>query len=179
MKRIILISLIALSVLGGTSVKAQKNSMPYHQALGGRGGFIYGLTYRNFYDRMKAIELIGAYRYKGGSATCVFQFNKQMKRLQDIYWYWGLGLHAGHYNSKAYYQSSPSWLNSKWSDDYFLSSKPKTSLTTFGIDGMMGLEYVFRVAPVNITLDFHPYLDVYRSNGVFYDLALSIRYIWN
>lgn len=177
MKKFVLITVVALIALSN-GVFAQKNSMPYHQSFGGRGGFIYGLTYRNFIDRMLALELIGAYRYKGGAVHGLFEFSKQFKRTPDVYWYWGLGMHAGRYDSKTYYQSTPTWLNSKWGDEYFSASKPDESVTTFGVDGILGMEYVFRAAPVNISLDFHPYYDVYRGNNTFYDLALSIRYIW-
>jgi hypothetical protein len=48
-----------------------------------------------------------------------------------------------------------------------------------GIDGIIGLEYVFRDIPINIGLDWKPALNIIGNTSFWPDKgAVSIRYIF-
>jgi hypothetical protein len=47
-----------------------------------------------------------------------------------------------------------------------------------GIDGIIGLDYKFRNAPINIGIDIKPFMDFYSGASLFGDGALNFRFIF-
>ncbi len=138
------------------------NAQTYQSAIGLRGGFFTGITYRHFLSDKMAFEGLATSRYRGLQLTALLEWNNPISEVEGLNWYYGLGAHIGTYNYK-YYN-----YNNGWGNDYYVA---------IGVDGIIGLEYTFSEFPINLSLDWKPMFNLvgdYYFNGD--SGALSIRY---
>lgn len=156
MKRIFLILLVALFF--GKESKAQD----YETGIGLRAGFYNGLTVKHFLSSKTAFEGILDTRWRGFGITGLFEIHNQAFDINRLNWYYGFGAHIGFWDGR-YYRG--------WDND--------ENYTILGIDGILGIEYNFRLIPINLSLDWKPAINLTRSSGFMGDGgALSIRYIF-
>jgi hypothetical protein len=47
-----------------------------------------------------------------------------------------------------------------------------------GIDGILGIEYTFDDAPINLGLDLKPSLNLFGYTGLWAEFGLSARYVF-
>ncbi len=133
-KAIFLSSFIMLFVV--LNVSAQKRSssqysQSYTTALGVK--FYPGaITLKHFVSDKNALEGIAYFWNKGFRITGLYEIHGDINGAPGLKWYIGPGAHLGVYNSK--YGGSSS----------------------VGIDGVLGLDYKFRDAPINLSLDWQP-----------------------
>ena len=81
--------------------------------------------------------------------------------VDHLNWYYGGGAHIGFWNG-----------NSSWGER-------DRAYTIIGIDGIIGIEYNFTEAPINIGLDWKPAINLTGYTGFWGDGgALSVRYIF-
>ena len=159
MKRKIIIALaFSLIALYGGMAYAQT----YKTAIGFRGGPYSGVTVKHFIGENKAVEGILANKFKGISIIGILEFQKPTT-TENLYWYWGYGGHVGLYNRYRYYDASSSHYSSG-------------DFTTIGIDGILGLEYQFKDIPLELSVDFKPYIDFIYPEFKIFDGAVSARY---
>ncbi len=139
---------------------------PYRAAIGLRGGFLYGISYKQFISPRGAIESILGTRWQGYSLTGLFEYQRETKK-SGLDWFFGFGAHAGTYNEKYFIQSS--------------GGKPKASKTIWaiGVDAIVGIEYKVTKVPLTFGLDFKPFMDLVNSNQNYLDAALTIRYTFD
>ncbi len=153
MKRTIL-ALLFISIV--TYSKAQD----YKSAIGVRGGYPAGITFKHFMGGNKAFEGIFSFRYSGFEVTGLIEKHKasafQVSRLN---WYYGAGAHIGFYNGR-YYSRFDRY------DDFAL----------VGVDGILGIEYNFKEIPFNVSLDLKPAINLVGYYGIWWDSAFSLRY---
>ena len=156
MKKITMICLMAFcfSVYGF--------SQNYNTGIGLRGGLSNGLTIKHFVGPTNAIEGIISTRWRGVELTGLYEFQNQFSGAERLNWYIGFGGHVGF-----------------WNGDYSSWGTPGSEYTVVGVDGILGLEYNFRVIPLNIGLDWKPALNLIGYTGFWADGgAFSIRYIF-
>lgn len=153
MKRTLLI--LVICILSTFAAKAQ-----YNKAIGLRGGFSSGITFKAALGD-NAFEIIGATRYRGLNITALYEINNEISPVEGLYWYYGFGAHIGFWNDYTY---------NPWFDE-------DGSYTVIGIDGIIGIEYVFYAIPLCISLDYKPAFNLIGDSGFWGDNgALSIRY---
>lgn len=161
MKKIFL--LIGLCTVLAVSAQAQRN---YSTALGLRLGYYPGITVKHFVGgNDAAIEGI-IHRYwawRGLRITGLYEWHKYPFHNDQFAVYFGLGAHIAYYDNR---KNGHPWWND--SDVH----------VTAGIDGILGLEYTFTEVPINLSVDWKPYL---TAGGNYYGLhgdgiALSVRY---
>ncbi len=155
MKRIFLIGFVGLAgLLIAPAVKAQDMDYNYKTALGvklwGDGG---GITLKHFVRTNRALEGIG-YFWRGGTRiTGLYEYHFDFNGAPGLKWYVGPGAHVGIYNSgydnyygngNAYYYDSGAYI---------------------GIDGVLGLDYKFNGAPINLSLDWQPSFEFGSNRG--------------
>jgi len=158
MKKIVITFLM---VIGLVSVSFAQD---YHTGIGLRGGFESGLTLKHFTSEKSAIEFILASRWRGFEITGLYEVHNQAFNTERLKWYFGAGAHIGVWNGDYTY--------SYWGDR-------GTHYTVVGIDGILGLEYSFEEAPINIGIDWKPAFNVIGYEGFWVDGgALSIRYVF-
>ncbi|MGE0079026.1 MAG: hypothetical protein AB7S48_14295 [Bacteroidales bacterium] len=155
--RIIKTLLIGLSliILFHTSMAQDHNT-----ALGLRVGYPSGITAKHFFGKKSALEGIVSFGWGGVGLTGLYELHNEVSGTDGLNWYYGLGAHIA--TAKA--DKHNPWEN-KSGDEFFL-----------GADGIIGLEYTFKNAPINLSVDIMPIINVVESPGIWFNAGLSVRY---
>ncbi|MCO4293732.1 hypothetical protein NF867_12740 [Solitalea sp. MAHUQ-68] len=155
MKKLFSLTIIVL-LFSIASVKAQS----YSTALGGRIGTESGITLKHFLKSKGALEGILAFNNHSFNLTGLYEVQGNAFSEPGLDWFVGGGAHIG---SHRHYHNNH--------DDY-------DHTTDFGLDGILGLEYTFSGAPINIGVDWKPELNFISPYEGFYpdNFALSIRF---
>jgi hypothetical protein len=163
-------TLIILFSLSKPSI-AQENEIQ----LGFRFGNTTGFTARAITENNFALEGILGFRSGGLQLYGLVESRKPlyMNRLDNMFLYFGGGVHLGfvRWNEYGEYYDPYNNYNYYYSDWRFGAA--------FGMDGIIGMEYIFSSAPISLAVDFKPFFEVYgpfllRVN--FWDFAFHIRY---
>ncbi|SDD32563.1 hypothetical protein SAMN04488104_102430 [Algoriphagus faecimaris] len=151
----------------------------YTTAIGVRGGYTSGVTFKHFVNNKAAIEVIlGASRWRGTSLTGIYEWHKKgALEVSELSWVYGFGARVGFFDGRDYYDGYKGSCNDP--------RNPKCaaywdgrSFAAIGLVGIGGLEYKFRDAPLTIGLDLIPYFYLQHYRGNFIDGSLSVRYTW-
>lgn len=156
MKKLFVYTLFVLTLgLLSTSVQAQ-----YKHALGGRFGTANGISFKTFNGKNdRALDLILNFQSKNDYSyfrfTGLYEIHQNIENADGLRWYYGFGGTLGSRNYKP-------------TDDNEL---------LLGIDGVIGLDYKFNGAPINLSLDWKPTLEVAPNTGLnAKGLGLSFRF---
>ena len=156
MKKIILLLVLVIGI------KVIANAQDYKTGVGLRGGFSNGLTIKHFISDRNALEGLISTRWRGVEITGLYEIHNRAFDVDRLNWYYGGGAHIGFYDG----------VNTTWGD-------VGTPYTVVGIDGILGIEYNFSEAPINIGLDWKPAFNLFGDTHFWGDGgALSIRYIF-
>jgi hypothetical protein len=161
MKKIIILFGMAL-LLAGVQAKAQSLGETYQTALGiklwGDGG---GASIKHFIMPSQALEGIVYFWDRGTRVTGLYEFHFDITGAPGLKWYVGPGAHVGFYNN--HYQ------------DRYGNFGNGGSFT--GIDGVLGLDYKFTGAPINLSIDWQPSIEFGDNRGFFGGWGgLGVRY---
>ena len=137
MKKLITTTLIFIFTVNYLS--AQSMGRTYKTALGVKFAGGGGVTLKHFVNDKAALEGIGYFWRYGANITGLYEFHGDIKGAPGLKWYAGPGAHIGFWNNR--------WKD-RWGYSY--------SGTYAGLDGVLGLEYKFNGAPINISLDWQP-----------------------
>lgn len=153
MKRLVILAILICSILYSQAQSKSINSSNYQTALGVKiwnGG---GITFKHFFTGTHAGELIGYFWNQGTRFTGLYEIHGPVSGAAGLKWYIGPGAHVGFYNTKH-------------GDGSFV-----------GLDGVLGLDYKFRGAPINMSLDWQPSFEFGTDRGYYGNLGgLGIRY---
>ena len=139
---------------------AFSNAADYKTGIGLRAGPYYGLTIKHFTGSKTALEGLLT-RWGGTDITILYEVHNQALDINRLNWYIGLGGHIGF-----------------WDGDHLHDATPGNH-TIFGLDGILGLEYNFPGAPINISVDWKPAFNIIGYTEFWpYGGAFSIRYIF-
>jgi hypothetical protein len=116
----------------------QNNGDTYETAIGVK---IYpgAITIKHFIADDKALEGLAYIGSDGFRATGLYEFYGDISGVDGLKWYAGPGAHIGFWSS--------SWT-SKYPD--------RNSSVAIGVDGVLGLDYKFTGAPIDLSLDWQP-----------------------
>lgn len=150
------IFLLTACVVGAIFSDAQSKSggnSSYRTALGVKVWDGGGISLKHFVNGNNALEGIGYFWNQGMRITGLYEIHGDFADATGLKWYIGPGAHIGFYNSKN-------------GDGSFI-----------GVDGVLGLDYKFSGAPINISLDWQPSFEFGTGRG-FVDSwgGLGIRY---
>ena len=138
-------------------------SQDYNRAIGVRGGFFSGVTYKHFLGNDMAFEGILHTRYRGWQFTGLAEWHAPAFDVPRLNWYYGFGGHVGIFN---YVDNSP----------YFVEDNGRTAVG-IGADVILGIEYNIESIPINVSLDWKPALNLVGYRGFAADGgAFSVRY---
>ena len=152
--------LIALGIfftvgVGAASAQSNITSQDYKTALGVK--FYPGaVSLKHFIKPNAALEGLGYFWNRGARITGLYEFHGDINGADGLKWYVGPGAHVGFYNSKYGGGSS------------------------FGVDGVLGLDYKIKGAPINVSVDWQP---SFEFNGAYDGFSgnwggLGIRYVF-
>src|ERR1700751_2248134 len=165
MKKVTYALLILSTLLFITkSSKAQDYKPNYQVALGLKfGGYENGFSGKFFMTHATSIEGVLGFRSHGLVITGLYEVNQQAFNVEGFRFYYGGGAHIGGVG-EGYYK--------KVGEDELYTS----SHILFGIDGVIGLEYVIPKSPIAVSLDLNPRVEL--ASGPFFDIApgLGIKY---
>jgi hypothetical protein len=144
-----------------TTVFILSNAQDYKTGLGLRLGTGTGFTVKHFINTRSAIEGLLLTRWHSFDITGLYEIHDQAFDVDNLRWFYGFGAHIGFYNG-----------------DYAEWGVPGSTYTVLGVDGVIGLEYSFDDAPINLGLDIKPALNFIGYTGFWADFAFSVRYIF-
>ena len=168
MKKLLFILVIAaVAGLKANDANAQAMNQTYTTALGvkvwGDGG---GVTIKHFVRENRALEGIGYFWGHGVRFTGLYEFHFDFPDAPGLKWYVGPGAHVGFYDN-GHYDNNPN--NPNYPNG--------TAATYVGLDGVLGLDYKFDGAPINLSLDWQPSFEFGDNRGFVGSWGgLGIRY---
>ena len=115
--------------------KSTKSST-YKTALGVKVWDGGGISLKHFFGNNKAGEFVGYFWNHGFRLTALYEIHGNFADAPGLKWYVGPGAHIGFY-------------------DYY-NKNNHIDGTYLGVDGVLGLDYKFSGAPINISLDWQP-----------------------
>lgn len=156
------IAMVMMAFAFSLQVHAQKNSdsQEYTTSLGVK--FYPGaVSFKHFFKDKWAVEGLGYFWERGSRVTALFEYHQDINSVPGLKWYVGPGAHIGFYNRK------------KNNLNYGGSG--------FGIDGVLGLDYKFKGAPINMSVDWQPSFEFGENYGNGFSGnwgGLAIRYVF-
>lgn len=156
-KKLLIFLLIALGFTKSMSAQPQL----YYTAIGLNAGYNYGITLKHYVSTKNMIEGIANFNY-GPGITLLYEFNNRHPfDIDEFDWFYGFGAHA-------------KFVNGRRANPFY----PDLSRhLTFGVDGILGLEYTFKDTPINLGINVKPELNFTTSNLFWFDGALTLRYV--
>ena len=119
---------------------------PYNHALGVKFPGGLSLTYKKFITDTRNIEAQFTAWHEGFRVAGLYEFNfYTFDKVPELSWFVGPGAHIGF-----------------WKSGY---EKTYNSTADVGIDGIIGLDYKFKDAPINISVDWEPSVTLIGSAG--------------
>lgn len=136
MKKQPLIILIAL--LSSFASYSQATGSTYQTAIGVK---IYpgAISIKHFIKDDVALEGLASFWNYGFRATGLYEFHGDIRDVNGLKWYIGPGAHLGFYDND-------------WKDRY----PDREKGVDLGVDGVLGLDYKIKGAPINLSLDWQP-----------------------
>lgn len=118
------------------------------------------ITAKHFIANNKAVEGLGYFNADGFRFTGLYELHYPISSIEGLKWYVGGGGHLG-----------------IWSDTWKTSHPTRNAGLAIGVDGVLGLDYKIKAAPLNLSLDWQPSFNLigysYFEGGWG---GLSIRY---
>ncbi len=132
-------------------------SQYYGSAIGLRLGNASGITGKIFLGGKTYLEGMLTTRWDGINITALAEFSQNMVDTPGLGWYYGFGANIGFWKDR----------NEQDNDtDLFV-----------GVDAIVGMEYTFDSIPMNLSIDWKPYINIITHPGFIADeFALSVRY---
>jgi hypothetical protein len=136
----VIVSFILIS-----SIKAQKydSNSEYKTALGVKFLDGAGISLKHFFNDKAALEGIGFFGGGGARITGLYEIHFDIAGADGLKWYVGPGAHIGFYK-KLYGYNRSSFV---------------------GLDGVLGLDYKVKSAPLNLSLDWQPSFEFGLDRG--------------
>jgi len=134
MKKILVLSMVFMIVTLSKSIAQENstyNSYDYKTAIGLKF-YPTGITLKHFIAEGRALEFIGFFYNEGSRITGLYEFHNPIPSVPGLKWYVGPGVHVALYNNK------------------------HGGFTSVGIDGVIGLDYKINGAPINLSVDYQP-----------------------
>jgi hypothetical protein len=135
-------SILSVLLIGFTAQSQTINSSSYKTALGVKVWDGVGISFKTFTRPNRAIEAVGFFWNEGFRLTGLYEIHGDISGAPGLKWYIGPGAHIGFYNQEH-----------------------NNGVTTFGLDGVIGLDYKINGAPINISLDWQPAFEFANDIG--------------
>ena len=151
---------IVLTLITSAFFSLMAKAQSYENSIGVRAGFYNGITFKHFLSDKAAFEGLLSSRWRGFRVTGLYEIHNSAFDTEGLQWFYGAGAHISSWNGK-----HVSWINDN--NNYLV----------IGLDIILGLEYKFADAPINISLDWKPAINLIGYSSFVADGgALSIRY---
>lgn len=143
MKKIVLVTILFAAAYASHAQSRTMNGTSYQTALGVKVWDGGGIALKHFIAANRAVEGIGYFYKRGLRLTGLYELHYDINGAPGLKWYVGPGAHIGFYNDKYYRENK----------------------VVLGIDGVIGLDYKFDAAPINLSLDWQPSIEFASDFG--------------
>jgi len=156
-----LFTILCLVFIATFAIQSTSKAQSYNNAIGGRFGAANGITFKTAVGENKMLDIIANFRSNNNlkyfRVTGLYEIYNPISNAPGLNWYYGIGGSIGSVKYDYYYAQS---------SDLYLS-----------VDGVLGLDYKFADAPINISLDWKPAIELtpdtdFDASGV----GLSLRF---
>jgi len=155
MRKVIVQCVLSVATLLFCSQQTKAQSS-YQTALGVKVWDGGGISLKHFVNGNNALEGIGYFWRQGARITGLYEIHGAINNAGGLQWYIGPGAHVGFYNDR-------------YGNRSFI-----------GIDGVLGLDYKFSGAPINVSIDWQPSFEFGDNRGFVGNWGgLGIRYTLN
>lgn len=137
-KRLLLFCLLLALLLTNQQSYSQPTGTRYKTAIGVK--FYPGaISLKHFVQRDRALEGLLYFWEYGSRVTGLYEIHGDINGAPGLKWYLGPGAHIGFWNNN-------------WEYEY----PYRKHGVSIGIDGVLGLDYKIKGAPINLSLDWQP-----------------------
>ncbi len=163
MKKIALL----FSMLFVMALSSQLKAQDYKSAIGLRFGYPLSVSYKTFLTESNALELYAGLRSYSGiygyiSVGGLYEIHKPIGEVDGLSWYYGFGASVQIFT---------------YDEDYWYGLDEEGKIGV-GISGVIGLDYKFASAPINLSVDFLPTFRIGGWDDGYYSWgALGARYV--
>jgi hypothetical protein len=159
--RIIVAVILVMTITTTNAQSKSANSSSYKTALGVKVWDGAGISFKHFLQGNNAVELIGYFWGHGFRITGLYEIHGPIQGATGLMWYIGPGAHIGFYDGHHHHHDHGD-------HDHHIH---------IGIDGVIGLDYKFKGAPINMSLDWQPAFEFGHGAGFYGSWGgLGIRY---
>ncbi|RFZ85931.1 hypothetical protein DYU05_10200 [Mucilaginibacter terrenus] len=161
MKKLTLLTFLLASLM---FISSRVDAQDYKTAVGLKfGGYESGPSIKYFLDQSTALEGIIGIRNHGVVVTGLYELHQPAFNVAMLKFYYGFGAHVGSIGKGTYKTFGNDQV---YTDHHIL----------LGADGVLGLEYKIPEAPIAVSLDLNPRVEL--ATGPFFDLApgLGLKY---
>lgn len=168
MKKFLASSILGLCMLISIGVFAQE----FTPSFGIRTGDYAGFNARLKYTDNIALEGIIGWKNRGTIVTALVQKIKPLTVpwADGFEWYYGVGAHFGFSSARD---------NSNYHGVNYWNEPMYKNAFVAGLDGVLGIDYIFTRIPFSIGLDVKPIVELYditHLNVRLFEFGFSIRY---
>lgn len=141
-KPFILLVIISAVFLSESFAQDSGSGSTYTNAIGIKF-YPAGISFKHFLSGNNAVEGIGYFYNRGTRITGLYEIHNDLPGVdvEGLKWYVGPGAHIG-------------FINSNYGGGFSL-----------GVDGVLGLDYKVAEAPINVSLDIQPALELGSYSG--------------
>jgi hypothetical protein len=140
-------------------------------AAGIRGGVTSGIEFRHFLSGNNSARFLLGVRHQGLQLYTLFEHHQfaPFSLSEQFTFVYGAGIHFGYH---------------RWKELTFQSGARITDMktkTVYGVDGLIGLEYIAKDFPLSLGVEYKPLIDFGGQKGVepiFWDFAFTVRYLF-
>lgn len=137
----LLVLATAFTTLSATAQRSRSYSSTSYQTALGVKFYPGAISLKHFVNDQAALEGLGYFWNKGFRITGLYEIHGNISGAPGLKWYIGPGAHVGFYSNKYGGGSS------------------------FGVDGVLGLDYKINSAPINLSLDWQPSFEFGDGRG--------------
>ncbi len=154
--KMVFIALISMIAMNGYS---QSMGHSYKTALGVKF-YPASISIKHFTSNKVALEGLGYFWNYGFRLTGLYEIHGDINGAPGLKWYIGPGAHIGVWN------------------DHYKDQYNNDGGANFGIDGVVGLDYKFNNAPINMSVDIQPNFSFGNDGRSGFDVwgGFAVRY---
>ena len=152
------IAIVLLALIIMNRADAQSMGTTYRTALGVKF-YPAAISIKHFTKPNRALEGLGYFWNYGFRFTGLYEIHGDINGAPGLKWYVGPGAHIGF-----------------WNDDWKRRYPSREDGVAIGVDGVLGLDYKIKNAPINLSIDWQPSFNIVGYTYFSSWGGLGIRY---
>jgi outer membrane protein W len=149
-KSVIIFAIVCVATISSAKAQDFNTGSDYKTAIGVKFLSGAGVSFKHFLNDKAAFEGIAFWGAGSLRVTGLYELHFDINELDGLKWYVGPGAHIGFYQNNTVKNNSNNNNNNN---------------SVIGIDGVLGLDYKIKGAPLNVSLDWQPTFEFGQGRG--------------